>query len=397
MAFVPARCTQCGGDIEVDNTKEAGICKHCGTAFVTEKAIMNYNTYITNHNSFVGANVTMNVSSELEQLVSAAEGFSKLGEYDNAFKTYESIIEKYPQDVRGWLGCLYTFEDGEFLKNSPELLSDDWLNKEPASRWINNAYRLADDITKNTLTKNKETYIEAISEKWNKYMSALSYSNLKKFIGEDVYYASPERYSRVSNIIFVHEDKLYYQVSQQKTSSVDYIYITFEITDVGKDGNVTMHCLNSDWDYSGDYRGWFSYTQNRAIKIYYFGNYHNNGQCIALNLDNNIVWLTKSNIIKSRLTEQIKPEGKYCYIATYIYDSYDCPQVWVLRRFRDYILDTTWYGKIFIKCYYAISPILIKFFGRFKWFKAFCKSRLDKMVLSLKNKGINDTQYFDKY
>ena len=43
MPFVAAKCTQCGATIEVDDTKEAGICKYCGTAFITEKAINNYN------------------------------------------------------------------------------------------------------------------------------------------------------------------------------------------------------------------------------------------------------------------------------------------------------------------------------------------------------------------
>ncbi|MFR9028073.1 MAG: DUF2726 domain-containing protein [Clostridium sp.] len=35
------------------------------------------------------------------------------------------------------------------------------------------------------------------------------------------------------------------------------------------------------------------------------------------------------------------PEKKRrgCYIATAVYGSYDCPQVWVLRRFRDQILE----------------------------------------------------------
>ena len=57
MSFIPARCTQCGAEIEVDDTKEAGICKYCGTAFVTEKAINNYNTYVTNN--FDGANINI--------------------------------------------------------------------------------------------------------------------------------------------------------------------------------------------------------------------------------------------------------------------------------------------------------------------------------------------------
>ena len=41
MALIPAKCTQCGANIEVDDTHEAGICKYCGTAFITEKAINN--------------------------------------------------------------------------------------------------------------------------------------------------------------------------------------------------------------------------------------------------------------------------------------------------------------------------------------------------------------------
>ena len=58
-----------------------------------------------------------------------------------------------------------------------------------------------------------------------------------------------------------------------------------------------------------------------------------------------------------------------CYIATCVYGSYDCPQVWTLRRFRDDTLDATWYGRLFIRCYYAISPTLVKWFGNTTWFK----------------------------
>lgn len=62
-----------------------------------------------------------------------------------------------------------------------------------------------------------------------------------------------------------------------------------------------------------------------------------------------------------------------CYIATAVYGSYDCPQVWTLRRFRDYTLAKTWYGRAFIKTYYAISPTLVKWFGHTKWFKSMWK------------------------
>lgn len=60
-----------------------------------------------------------------------------------------------------------------------------------------------------------------------------------------------------------------------------------------------------------------------------------------------------------------------CYIATCVYGSYDCPQVWTLRRYRDSVLSKSWYGRAFIKLYYKVSPILVKWFGNSITFKAF--------------------------
>ena len=85
-----------------------------------------------------------------------------------------------------------------------------------------------------------------------------------------------------------------------------------------------------------------------------------------------------------------------CYVATAVYGSYDCPEVWTLRRFRDYTLAETWYGRAFIHTYYAISPILVKWFGTTEWFKKLWKPTLDKMVKSLNEKGIKSTEYTDK-
>ena len=97
-------------------------------------------------------------------------------------------------------------------------------------------------------------------------------------------------------------------------------------------------------------------------------------------------------IVKNNTTAQ-----SGCYVATCVYGSYDCPEVWTLRRFRDYILATTWHGRLFIKCYYAISPTIVKWFGNTKWFKSFWKVRLDKMVSNLRQQGIEDKPYNDRH
>ena len=84
-----------------------------------------------------------------------------------------------------------------------------------------------------------------------------------------------------------------------------------------------------------------------------------------------------------------------CYIATAVYGSYDCPQVWTLRRFRDYKLATSWYGRLFIRVYYAVSPTVVKLFGKTEWFNRFWKVRLDKMVAALQEQGYEDIPYND--
>ena len=84
-----------------------------------------------------------------------------------------------------------------------------------------------------------------------------------------------------------------------------------------------------------------------------------------------------------------------CYIATCVYGSYDCPEVWTLRRFRDKELGATILGRAFIRMYYAVSPSIVKLFGGNRTFKAIWKSALDALVSKLHKKGIKNTPYHD--
>ena len=93
---------------------------------------------------------------------------------------------------------------------------------------------------------------------------------------------------------------------------------------------------------------------------------------------------------------QIEVQKNSCYVATAVYGSYDCPQVWTLRRYRDYTLAETWYGRAFIRLYYAVSPTLVKRFGHMEWSKKMWKPKLDKMVEKLNRNGVANTPYEDK-
>lgn len=88
-----------------------------------------------------------------------------------------------------------------------------------------------------------------------------------------------------------------------------------------------------------------------------------------------------------------KSEG--CYIATAVYGSYDCPEVWTLRRYRDFKLYSTLRGRLFIRIYYKVSPMLIKFYSKKSWFKTITKFQIDKIVTKLQEKGYSSDRYFD--
>ena len=85
-----------------------------------------------------------------------------------------------------------------------------------------------------------------------------------------------------------------------------------------------------------------------------------------------------------------------CYIATAVYGSYDCPEVWMLRRFRDEVLRASVLGRLFIRGYYAVSPELVRHLGSKPLFQKPVKMALDSFVSHLKKAGFRDTPYYGR-
>ncbi len=71
------------------------------------------------------------------------------------------------------------------------------------------------------------------------------------------------------------------------------------------------------------------------------------------------------------------------------------PQVWTLRSYRDNTIAKSIFGRVFIRIYYAISPIIVKWFGRREWLNLFGRMILDKFIVKLQDKGHADTSYID--
>lgn len=372
MGFVAAKCTQCGANIEVDDTKEAGICKFCGTAFVTEKAINNYN--INNTYNIQNANLII-PSRNIENLKKLGNEDYQKGNYEEAYKYYSEILE-----IKEDSECIFKREIIDQLRD---------LN--------NLAFTYFPKILK--------PYYESIN------ISELSYEEKL----DAIQYACTECYDVIS--------KFYYKKRNQCIATgkiVNDSYATFLLA--SRDSVWAIkHLVDFEFIILDNYKeieNLISSQCDFAISVLdaqtkKYGSVNNSYGCYTLRGDfadqcyenASIIANYKNKIMPYSLPSNLIPPSKGgkgaetngCYIATCVYGSYDCPQVWTLRRFRDYTLDETWYGRLFIKCYYAISPTLVKWFGETTWFRRFWKSKLDKMVSYLNSKGMDDTNYNDKY
>jgi len=97
MPFVAAKCTQCGGFLNVDSAQEAAVCQFCNTAFIIEQAINNYNTTININESGVTANT----------LIEYARVLINDGNFAKADEICDEALKRDPHDHRAhWLKLL---------------------------------------------------------------------------------------------------------------------------------------------------------------------------------------------------------------------------------------------------------------------------------------------------
>lgn len=101
MGLVSAKCTQCDANIEIDDTKEAGICQYCGTAFVTEKAINNYKTSVADNDISGNSNNVIEVN--IDNLIKLAEHAIEAKNGEEVIYYANRALEINPESSKAWL------------------------------------------------------------------------------------------------------------------------------------------------------------------------------------------------------------------------------------------------------------------------------------------------------
>ena len=343
------KCEMCGSN---DIVKQDGlyVCQNCGTKYTVEEA----RKMMIEGTIDVQGTVKVDTSDELKNLYEIARRAKDSDNSENAAKYYDMILIK---DPKSWEANFYVV----YFKAMSCRIAEIWSAANSLKNCIEPVLQL---VKENVIDVEEQSLvIEELKLRYALAANMLAGAAKSHYEGIDAEIRGDYTQEYINN--------------SAECSSMLYLFGSgVEIYFEGKYGDVSV------------------YVWKEGIRI------HNQYLLYLADIEGN------KNLMKEYADKIRKYEPDYqlphfneggCYVATAVYGSYNCPEVWTLRRFRDNTLDEIWYGRAFIKTYYAISPTVVKWFGETIWFKKLCRKPLDKLVTTLRGKGVEDTPYQDKY
>ncbi|MBO6024953.1 MAG: TFIIB-type zinc finger domain-containing protein [Bacteroidales bacterium] len=358
------KCELCGSN---DVVKQDGlfVCQHCGTKYSVEEA----KKMMVEGTVDVKGTVKVDTSDELKNLYEIARRAKDSDNSENAAKYYDMILVKDPSS---WEANFYVVYYKAMSCTIGQISS-------AGSSVTNCLSSVIDIVESNVAEDEKENVLKEIQARCSIIAHVLSSAAESTYLDTDIEYRTD-----------------YIDDFSDRVLSATFICYTFgdvlEEKYQGKYGTMSAESWKDGIEVFQTYtRQLPSLTDVSGIQKLI----DERGEMIK-KYDPSYVTPSISSI-SSETPSISNTSSSGCYVATAVYGSYNCPEVWTLRRFRDNTLDTTWYGRAFIQTYYAISPTLVKWFGDTSWFKKLWRRPLDKMVAKLKSNGVEDTPYHDKY
>lgn len=341
MGMVALKCPQCGADVEMDETREFGFCTFCGTKVMQDKVVVEHK-----------GSVKVDDSNELKNLYILARRARDEEDSDNAKKYYEELLLKDPNNWE----CVYY---SAYFKAVGCKVGETGI----VAMTLQNTTKSCFDLIKIQLDEQdqKSAYTEIANR--NSVLGVLLYNSCEKLA----------RLQSTSMTLDMSGVKMQYKAIDMIVATGDLLISVFQDTEKA------LEVYKIAYTPISDYPETFKDTFTTKTKV---------------SLREKIKNLDPSFDAKAVANEKKQSNG--CYVATAVYGSYDCPEVWTLRRYRDNQLAKTWHGRLFIHTYYAISPTLVKWFGNTQWFKNMWKPKLDKMVDRLQKDGVENTPYQDR-
>lgn len=358
-------CEMCGNS---DLIKQDGVfvCQFCGTKYTLEEA----RNLMIEGVVEVSGTVKIDASNELKNLKELAQRAANANDYEKAQQYYDQILLRDPSDWRNNFYAKYYKAMNCSIKTPDDITS--------IGHETDGVIKVVLEMIQNTITSPDE--LRKALEEFATQLVALS--KALTFEGERAYWKIETAAGG-----FVHVGR---QTYENWAYSIDVVrsmvYGAGEniVEMFGEEyGDVAVICWKGMLSSRIQHPVVLNYEE--AYKIKY-------SKLIHMYDPSFPVYDPPPKPKESPSRSKING----CYIATAVYGSYNCPQVWVLRRFRDNTLAKSVFGRTLIKLYYFISPWLVRHFAHVKWIKNMWHCTLDLLVDKLKNNGVQDTQYTDE-
>lgn len=376
IKLVAAKCPSCGSNIEVNPDNNKTRCEYCNSTIIVDDAIERLKVELTGE-------VEVKNMPKLKNLLKVADRAYDNKDYEKAVNSYRQVIAIDPDDWRAVfregictarVSTLAKFDLDKAIissQNALQILIDNKVSeKEIAAFKIEMAHELIDLCVSffNFAFDHYKKFWElndSAKEMWNRLLVV---RNGSKFVAEVL--------TNDKTIALCPKD-------ENGESSLGWKVLAL------KEIVMCDVAICEPRKYKSGYNQYGNIYSNTAInstlRTELVREYD---KCVE------IIKKEEPDYIPSPV---INRSGKAngCYVATCVYGSYDCPQVWTLRRYRDFKLAKTWYGRLFIKFYYATSPKIVELFGGFKLFNSIIKPQLDIIVKRLNMEGYEETPYED--
>ena len=337
------KCEMCGGS---ELIKEDGfyICQHCGTKYTPDEA----------KKLFVEGVVKIDRSESKENLLTLARRARETEEYDRAADYYREYLLDDPND---WEAAFYSVY---------------YEKKDCRSDEIENACAV--------LEKLLNTVIDLIID------SELDNHSAKE--------ACDEVIDAIHDVIYLYADKVNEIIGHNPLTGAEYTvrYEHLKTSDMLGWKDVVLQrkkacalLLETMLSIMID-----TLNERDEAKEFFENIYVNRVLEFDSDMKQELISLFRRDEPDYKL-----PRRKGCYVATCVYGSYNCPEVWTLRRYRDSVLQKTRLGRCFISLYYTVSPHLVNAIGDKSLFRRVTKKMLDIKVRRLQENGVSGKPYVD--
>lgn len=340
-------CEMCGG---TDLVKQDGVfvCQTCGTKYSVEEA----KKLMIDGTVEIEGTVKIDDTNELKNLLVLARRAKESNDYHNGKKYYDQILVKQPSS---WEAAFYSIYFNA-LSTTLGQLENSAINM---ANGLDTVAKLIMDLPDDQRLTAIADVKSAMINLYNTYLGGARQKATGYSSAQPILDVLDKAYNAIGMMLIKTGDTFAYIFYDQESAKAFYQMI----------------------------------LDTPVISIQYATGM-SAGCSMPIELKDLAV--TKIQAIDPSYVDSRPKPTNGCYIATAVYGSYDCPEVWTLRRYRDYDLAETWYGRAFIHTYYAISPTLVKWFGHTAWFKKMWRGKLDRMVKNLQDKGYESTPYEDR-